>query len=49
MFTEVKGMRRESKKLLIVITDGLSNDELKFQDVIPLAEKRGIIRYAIGV
>ncbi|MGH0145578.1 UNVERIFIED_CONTAM: hypothetical protein FKN15_018671 [Acipenser sinensis] len=48
MFTEVKGMRRESKKLLIVITDGLSNDNLKFQDVIPLAEKRGIIRYAIG-
>ncbi|MGH0161896.1 UNVERIFIED_CONTAM: hypothetical protein FKN15_050618 [Acipenser sinensis] len=41
-------MRRESKKLLIVITDGLSNDNLKFQDVIPLAEKRGIIRYAIG-
>ncbi|XP_058871446.1 integrin alpha-X-like isoform X3 [Acipenser ruthenus] len=49
MFTEVKGMRRESKKLLIVITDGLSNDKLTFQDVIPLAEKRGIIRYAIGV
>ncbi|XP_041094228.1 integrin alpha-X-like isoform X2 [Polyodon spathula] len=49
MFTEAKGMRRESKKLLIVITDGLSNDKLTFQDVIPLAEKRGIIRYAIGV
>nr|XP_015196350.1 PREDICTED: integrin alpha-X-like [Lepisosteus oculatus] len=50
VFTKEQGMRQESKKLLVVITDGKSNDpKEKFENVIPLAESRGIIRYAIGV
>ncbi|XP_039602839.1 integrin alpha-X-like [Polypterus senegalus] len=50
MFSEDFGMRNESKKLLIVITDGISNDKkLNYEDVIPLAESRHIIRYAIGI
>uniref|UniRef100_A0A8C9T2G9 Integrin alpha-X-like n=1 Tax=Scleropages formosus TaxID=113540 RepID=A0A8C9T2G9_SCLFO len=50
MMVEEKGMRPNSKKLLVVITDGHSNDPKEtFDRVIPLAEQMGVTRYAIGV
>uniref|UniRef100_A0A8C8S6R9 VWFA domain-containing protein n=1 Tax=Pelusios castaneus TaxID=367368 RepID=A0A8C8S6R9_9SAUR len=42
--------RDEATKILIVITDGeKSGDPLSYSDVIPEAERSGIVRYAIGV
>ncbi|KAJ7996153.1 hypothetical protein DPEC_G00234110 [Dallia pectoralis] len=50
MMTEAKGMKKYSRKLLVVITDGKSNDKAEtFDNVIPLAETMGVIRFAIGV
>ncbi|XP_076867335.1 integrin alpha-X-like isoform X2 [Brachyhypopomus gauderio] len=50
MFLEEVGMRNESQKLLVVITDGKSNDPKEsFDTVIPLAEAQNVIRLAIGV
>ncbi|XP_067414674.1 integrin alpha-X-like [Emydura macquarii macquarii] len=50
LFTSWKGARAEATKVLIVITDGeKSGDPLSYSDVIPEAERAGIIRYAIGV
>lgn len=50
MFSEKVGMRSNSQKLLLVITDGKSNDpEEQFENVIPLANKLSITRFAIGV
>ncbi|XP_043835204.1 integrin alpha-D-like [Dromiciops gliroides] len=50
MFQSSNGARKDATKILIVITDGMKQgDRLEYQDVIPLAEKAGIIRYAIGV
>ncbi|KAK3527587.1 hypothetical protein QTP86_026892, partial [Hemibagrus guttatus] len=50
MFQEKVGMRNNSQKLLIVITDGQSNDKNdNFSSVIALANKRGVTRFAIGV
>ncbi|XP_066578624.1 integrin alpha-X isoform X2 [Amia ocellicauda] len=50
MLTEARGMRPQSRKLLVVITDGRSNDKkMTFNYVIPEAERRGVVRYAIGV
>ncbi|KAM7163310.1 integrin alpha-D-like [Macrochelys suwanniensis] len=50
LFTSSKGARDEATKVLIVITDGeKSRDPLSYSDVIPEAERAGIIRYAIGV
>lgn len=50
LFHSKNGARKSSKKILIVITDGKKyKDSLEYRDVIPLAEKAGIIRYAIGV
>ncbi|KAL4659920.1 integrin alpha-X-like isoform X1 [Arapaima gigas] len=50
MLVKERGMRPNSKKLLVVITDGRSNDPKEmFTVVIPLAEQMGVIRYAIGV
>ncbi|XP_075784995.1 integrin alpha-D-like isoform X2 [Pelodiscus sinensis] len=50
LFTSWKGAREEATKILIVITDGeKSGDPLNYPDVIPEAERAGIIRYAIGV
>ncbi|XP_048857340.1 integrin alpha-X-like, partial [Brienomyrus brachyistius] len=50
MLVQERGMRPDSKKLLVVITDGRSNDPRNtFDAVIPLAEKMGVVRYAIGV
>ncbi|XP_069737739.1 integrin alpha-D-like [Phaenicophaeus curvirostris] len=49
-FTEAAGAREEALKILIVITDGRKfKDSLEYEDVIPEAEKMGVIRYAIGV
>ncbi|KAM6970578.1 integrin alpha-X-like [Aplochiton taeniatus] len=50
MMREDRGMRRNSRKLLVVITDGKSNDPReRFSTVIPMAERRGVNRIAIGV
>nr|XP_023700864.1 integrin alpha-X-like isoform X1 [Paramormyrops kingsleyae] len=50
MLVPERGMRPDSKKLLVVITDGRSNDRRDtFHAVIPLAEQMGVVRYAIGV
>ncbi|XP_071193519.1 integrin alpha-X-like isoform X2 [Salvelinus alpinus] len=50
MMTEERGMRKHSRKLLVVITDGKSNDPKEtFNSVIPLAEMKSVIRFAIGV
>ncbi|XP_053533279.1 integrin alpha-X isoform X2 [Ictalurus punctatus] len=50
MFQERVGMRSNSQKLLVVITDGKSNDEKdNFNSVISLADMKGVTRFAIGV
>nr|XP_028697008.1 integrin alpha-D isoform X3 [Macaca mulatta] len=50
LFHHKNGARKSAKKILIVITDGQKyKDPLEYRDVIPQAEKAGIIRYAIGV
>ncbi|XP_010868719.2 integrin alpha-X isoform X1 [Esox lucius] len=50
MMTEAQGMKKYSRKLLVVITDGKSNDKTEtFDNVIPLAETMGVTRFAIGV
>ncbi|XP_050812655.1 integrin alpha-M-like [Gopherus flavomarginatus] len=50
LFTSGKGARDEATKILMVITDGVkSGDPLSYSDVIPEAERAGIIRYSIGV
>ncbi|XP_055487132.1 integrin alpha-D-like [Leucoraja erinacea] len=50
VFTSQAGSRPESKKLMIVITDGESNDYLvTFPEALKAADDKGIIRYAIGV
>ncbi|XP_052447352.1 integrin alpha-X isoform X3 [Carassius gibelio] len=50
MFSEKVGMRSNSQKLLLVITDGKSNDpKEEFKNVILEANERDIKRFAIGV
>lgn len=50
MFQEKVGMRNNSQKLLVVVTDGRSNDiKDNFSSVITLADERGVTRFAIGV
>ncbi|KAL2766168.1 integrin alpha-D isoform 2 precursor, partial [Daubentonia madagascariensis] len=50
LFHSKNGARQSAKKILIVITDGQKyRDPLEYSAVIPLAERAGIIRYAIGV
>ncbi|XP_042329492.1 integrin alpha-X-like [Sceloporus undulatus] len=50
LFVPEKGSRHDASKVLIVITDGeKTGDALEYSDVIPQAEKAGIIRFAIGV
>uniref|UniRef100_K7FB32 VWFA domain-containing protein n=1 Tax=Pelodiscus sinensis TaxID=13735 RepID=K7FB32_PELSI len=49
LFTSRSGARSEASKILIVITDGQKNDQLRYSAVIPEAERAGITRYAIGV
>ncbi|XP_037363963.1 integrin alpha-D-like [Talpa occidentalis] len=50
LFHRKNGARKRAKKILLVITDGQKyRDPLEYSEVIPEAEKAGIIRYAIGV
>nr|XP_005315070.2 integrin alpha-D-like [Chrysemys picta bellii] len=49
LFISQKGSRDGAARILIVVTDGMKNDYLQYSDVIPEAERAGIIRYAIGV
>ncbi|ELW66315.1 Integrin alpha-D [Tupaia chinensis] len=50
LFHSKNGARKSAKKILIVITDGQKyKDPLEYSDVIPQAERAGVIRYAIGV
>ncbi|XP_036401823.1 integrin alpha-M-like [Megalops cyprinoides] len=50
LFGSTRGARPEANKVLLVITDGVTYlDPLSLHDVIPEAELKGIIRYAIGV
>ncbi|XP_075384586.1 integrin alpha-X-like [Tenrec ecaudatus] len=50
MFRTEDGARKDATKILIVITDGQKQrDKLDYPDVIPQANKAGILRYAIGV
>ncbi|KFR00061.1 Integrin alpha-X, partial [Nipponia nippon] len=50
MFTPSKGARKDANKILIVITDGEKyDDNMEYSEVIPLADKMGVTRYAIGV
>nr|XP_008175660.2 integrin alpha-M-like [Chrysemys picta bellii] len=50
LFTSGRGARDEATKILMVITDGKkTGDPLSYKNVIPEAERAGIIRYAIGV
>ncbi|XP_029769157.1 integrin alpha-D-like [Terrapene carolina triunguis] len=49
LFISRKGSRDGAARILIVVTDGMKNDNLRYSDVIPEAERAGIIRYAIGV
>ncbi|XP_076997260.1 integrin alpha-D isoform X2 [Tamandua tetradactyla] len=50
LFHSKNGARKGAQKILIVITDGQKyKDPLEYKDVIPQAERAGIIRYAIGV
>lgn len=50
IFTTEHGMRPHTKKLLIVLTDGESNDQkTTFQEASEAANRKGIIRFAIGV
>ncbi|XP_065258840.1 integrin alpha-X-like [Emys orbicularis] len=50
LFTSWNGARDDATKILIVITDGeKTGDPLSYPEVIPEAERAGIIRYAIGV
>ncbi|XP_032698651.1 integrin alpha-X isoform X3 [Lontra canadensis] len=50
LFSTSKGARKDASKILIVITDGQkTGDRLGYEDVIPMAEAAGIIRYAVGV
>ncbi|XP_059809364.1 integrin alpha-M-like isoform X2 [Hypanus sabinus] len=50
IFQEADGARPEAKRMMIVITDGESNDEsVTFAAAIQAAESKKIVRYAIGV
>ncbi|KAM7329410.1 hypothetical protein ACRRTK_011023 [Alexandromys fortis] len=50
LFTAQNGARKDATRVLIVITDGRKEgDHLSYEDVTPLADAKGIIRYAIGV
>ncbi|XP_062994409.1 integrin alpha-X-like [Elgaria multicarinata webbii] len=49
LFTSRKGSRIGATKILIVITDGEKTDNTPYSQVIPEANRIGIIRYAIGV
>uniref|UniRef100_A0A3B3S990 VWFA domain-containing protein n=1 Tax=Paramormyrops kingsleyae TaxID=1676925 RepID=A0A3B3S990_9TELE len=50
LFVPNRGARPDAVKVLLVITDGkTSGDDTPLSDVVNEAERKGIIRYAIGV
>ncbi|XP_045850322.1 integrin alpha-M isoform X3 [Meles meles] len=50
LFHSSRGARKNVFKILVVITDGEKfDDPLDYKDVIPEADREGIIRYVIGV
>uniref|UniRef100_A0A1A8V1X9 VWFA domain-containing protein n=1 Tax=Nothobranchius furzeri TaxID=105023 RepID=A0A1A8V1X9_NOTFU len=49
VFSPFKGARSNVKKILIVITDGESQDQYNLPDAIQLANQNNIARFAIGV
>ncbi|XP_034844690.1 integrin alpha-M isoform X5 [Mirounga leonina] len=50
LFHSSSGARENALKILVVITDGEKfGDPLEYKDVIPEADREGIIRYVIGV
>ncbi|XP_041830519.1 integrin alpha-M-like [Melanotaenia boesemani] len=49
VFSRSGGSRSKVKKMLVVITDGASNDHEDLQEAIQKAESKSIVRFAIGV
>ncbi|XP_050629401.1 integrin alpha-M isoform X1 [Macaca thibetana thibetana] len=50
LFNVNQGARKNARKILVVITDGEKfGDPLGYEDVIPEADREGVIRYVIGV
>ncbi|XP_047389040.1 integrin alpha-M isoform X2 [Sciurus carolinensis] len=50
LFQSAYGARENAVKILVVITDGEKyRDPLNYEDVIPEADRAGVIRYVIGV
>ncbi|KAF6124913.1 integrin subunit alpha M [Phyllostomus discolor] len=50
LFSSSSGARENALKILVVITDGEKyGDRLQYEDVIPEADREGVIRYVIGV
>uniref|UniRef100_A0A3B4Z2L9 Integrin alpha-M-like n=1 Tax=Stegastes partitus TaxID=144197 RepID=A0A3B4Z2L9_9TELE len=49
VFVPQRGSRQNVKKILIVITDGASNDRGQLQNAAASAESKKIVRFAIGV
>ncbi|XP_070708468.1 integrin alpha-X [Pempheris klunzingeri] len=49
VFSPLRGARSSVKKVLIVITDGESNDRGSLPRAAQLAESKNIVRFAIGV
>ncbi|XP_036680912.1 integrin alpha-M [Balaenoptera musculus] len=50
LFHSRNGARENALKILVVITDGEKyGDPLEYKDVIPEADRKGVIRYVIGV
>uniref|UniRef100_A0A8C2QMB8 Integrin alpha M n=1 Tax=Cricetulus griseus TaxID=10029 RepID=A0A8C2QMB8_CRIGR len=50
LFQKANGARENAVKILVVITDGEKyGDPLNYEDVIPEADRAGVIRYVIGV
>ncbi|XP_076997268.1 integrin alpha-M isoform X2 [Tamandua tetradactyla] len=50
LFNSKNGARKNALKILVVITDGEKyGDPLSYEDVIPEADREGVIRYVIGV
>ncbi|XP_067285938.1 integrin alpha-X-like [Pseudorasbora parva] len=49
LFITEGGMRQSAIKILIVITDGRSNDGPNLRGAVEKAEKKNIIRFAVGI
>ncbi|XP_060678919.1 integrin alpha-D-like, partial [Hemiscyllium ocellatum] len=49
IFVEESGLRSNSKRVMVVITDGKSNDpDTTFSEAIRLAQDKHILRFAVG-